>query len=196
MMSMSAIPNTFRRGAIYWFRRSRRLPCGKVFRPTLSLRTACAKTARIRAALLAAKFEALSMRLFTRRDMSEILSPEEATAVFEVELRRALDQIEAEHSQARYSAYDYVNIRSFLNVHEAVYRYLAEHGIPDAVPDYDDWCESNPQLDLHEWEFSHKLLQNPGWIYHVSLDTTAEILDEFSIPTTCDKMDHGWRIIS
>ena len=63
---MTAIPNTMRRGAIYWFRRSRCLPSGKPFRPMVSLRTACPRTARRRAAILTATFEELCMRLFGR----------------------------------------------------------------------------------------------------------------------------------
>ncbi|QDP20369.1 hypothetical protein [Sphingomonas xanthus] len=52
---MAAIPNTMRRGAIYWFRRSRRLPDGKILRPTVSLRTARSSIARLRAAILSAQ---------------------------------------------------------------------------------------------------------------------------------------------
>lgn len=52
---MTAIPNTIRRGAIYWYRCSRSLPSGNRFRATVSLRTACRRAGRRRAAVLTVK---------------------------------------------------------------------------------------------------------------------------------------------
>ncbi len=79
---MTAIPNTKRRGAIYWYRRSRRLPCGNHFRPIVSLRTACPKAARRRAAILTAKFEDLYMRFFANPARRFALDRDAATRIF------------------------------------------------------------------------------------------------------------------
>ena len=86
---MTAIPNTKRRGAIYWYRRSRRLPCGNHFRPMVSLRTACPKAARRRAAILTAKFEDLFMRLFGNPGRQFALDRGAATRIFQIEFNKA-----------------------------------------------------------------------------------------------------------
>ena len=79
---MTAIPNTIRRGAIYWYRRSRRLPSGNSFRATVSLRTACPQAARQRAAMLTAKFEDLFMRLFKSPGRRVSLEPAAIKLIF------------------------------------------------------------------------------------------------------------------
>ncbi|MFN3944258.1 MAG: hypothetical protein ACK4K7_04965 [Allosphingosinicella sp.] len=97
---MTAIPNTKRRGAIYWYRRSRRLPCGSHNRPIVSLRTACPRAARRRAAMLTAKFEDLCMHLFGKPGRRFTLDREAATRIFQAEFNKALDAMDAESLQA------------------------------------------------------------------------------------------------
>ena len=123
---MTAIPNTIRRGAIYWYRRSRCLPSGKSFRPTVSLRTACPQAARQRAALLTAKFEDLFMRLFGNPGRRLALDSAAIKRIFEKEFELALDAIEEEREQANMPGYEFRDFGTYLDVHEEVYRYLAE----------------------------------------------------------------------
>ena len=115
---MTTIPHTIRRGAIYWFRQSRRLPDGNRFRPTVSLRTACPSAARRRAALLSACFEELYMRLFGKPERRYSLDTGAAAQIFQKEFNRALDQLEDEREQASIPDYDFKDITTFLDVHE------------------------------------------------------------------------------
>ncbi len=104
---MTAIPNTKRRGAIYWYRRSRRLPSGNSFRPTVSLRTACPKAARFRAAVITAKFEQLFLRLFGNPKPKFTIDKEAATRLWEAEFNRSLDFVENEREHALSRDYDF-----------------------------------------------------------------------------------------
>ena len=104
---MTAIPNTKRRGAIYWYRRSRCLPSGNRFRPTVSLRTACPQVARRRAAILTAKFEDLYMRLFGNPGRRFALDKDAATRIFQSEFNRTLDALEDEREQSSLSSYEF-----------------------------------------------------------------------------------------
>src|SRR5690606_28231725 len=115
---MTAIPNTKRRGANYGCRRSRRLPCGNRFRPMVSSRTACPRTARLRAAILTAKFEELYMRLFNRQPRRFSLDKAAATRIFQAEFNRALDALEDEREYSTIGGYEYGNLSTFLDVHE------------------------------------------------------------------------------
>ena len=98
---MASIPNTKRRGAIYWLRRSRLLPDGDCLQPIVSLRTACPIKARRRAAVLAAKFEELYMRLFGGGERRFALDANAAAVIFKKEFNQALNALEDEREQAR-----------------------------------------------------------------------------------------------
>lgn len=144
---MSIIPNTKRRGAIYWFRRSCHLPDGNHLRPMVSLRTACPKTARRRAALLTAKFEEIYMRLFGSNKRRFALDADAAARIFKKEFNQALDALEDERERATDYDYDYGGIGVFLDIHEAVYGYLAKTNCSDKSLSFAEWAQLYANLD-------------------------------------------------
>src|SRR6476620_11520451 len=153
---MTAIPNTIRRGAIYWYRRSRCLPSGNRFRPTVSLRTACPQAARQRAALLTAKFEDLFMRLFGNPGRRLALDSAAIKRIFEKEFELALDAIEEEREQANMPGYEF--------------RYLGETSSSHWGIDRAALAKRAPCLDPHAAELAMALLSRPAAIWHQSLD--------------------------
>lgn len=191
---MTAIPNTMRRGAIYWYRRSRRLPCGNHFRPIVSLRTACPKAARRRAAILTAKFEDLYMRLFSNPGRRFALDPAAATRIFRAEFNKALDAMDEESMQAGAYGYEYGNMDTFLDVHEEVYRYLAETNCSGAEVSAEAWTKRVPHLDAGVAMLAHQQLSRINTIWHLSLDETAEALENEQIDTDIFHMDHAMRL--
>src|SRR5690606_26667045 len=172
---MTAIPNTKRRGAIYWFRRSCRLPNGNRLRPTVSLRTACPKTARRRAAVLAAKFEELSMRLFGSTERRYALDAEAAARIFKREFNRALDSLEQERELSTLPSYEYGNLNLFMDVHEEVYRYLAETNSYREIG-WDEWIARVPHLDEETAELSYQEIKAIGCLWYEHLDEVAALL--------------------
>lgn len=191
---MTAIPNTKRRGAIYWYRRSRRLPCGNHFRPIVSLRTACPQAARHRAAILTAKFEELYMRLFGKPARRFALDKDAATRIFQNEFNRALDALEDEHEQAAVLTYEYGSMDLFLDVHEAVYGYLAETNCSDASLTFAEWADATQGLDPMIAALAQEELSNLGPIWHQSLDETAAALEGEGIETDGFYMEHAMRL--
>jgi integrase len=191
---MTAIPNTMRRGAIYWYRRSRRLPCGNHCRPIVSLRTACPKAARRRAAILTAKFEDLYMRLFGNPGRQFALDPAAATRIFRAEFNKALDAMDEESMQAGAYGYEYGNMDTFLDVHEEVYRYLAETNCSGDEVSAEAWRERVPHLDEGVAMLAHQQLSRINAIWHLSLDETAEALEDQQIDTDIFHMDHAMRL--
>lgn len=190
---MTAIPNTIRRGAIYWFRRSRRLPDGKIFRPTVSLRTACSSTARVRAAILSARFEELYMRLFGKEARRYSVDAEAARRIFQREFNLALDAIEDEREQATLSRYPFIDFPTFLEVHEEIYRYLAEKGCTRA-PTMDELAERLPDTDPVVLGLLHRELQQIPAFHYQDLDDTAAVLEADGIETDIFFMDHASRL--
>lgn len=144
---MTAIPNARRRGAIYWFRRSRRLPSGNRFRANVSLRTACPQAARFRAAVLTMKFEELFLRLFGSPQPKFTMADEAAKRVFQAEFNKALDNLENERELAVSPSYDFRNFDTFLDVHEEVYRFLADESCFKEDVTIDSWLDRVPHLD-------------------------------------------------
>lgn len=191
---MTAIPNTKRRGAIYWYRRSRRLPCGNHFRPIVSLRTACPKAARRRAAILTAKFEDLYMRLFGNPGRRFALDREAATRIFQTEFNKALDAMDAESLQAGAWDYEFGNMDTFLDVHEEVYRYLAETNCSGEELSAEAWAERVPGVEAGVARLAHEQLLRINAIWHLSLDETAEALENEQIETDIFHMDHAMRL--
>jgi integrase len=191
---MTAIPNTMRRGAIYWYRRSRRLPCGNHCRPIVSLRTACPKAARRRAAILTAKFEDLYMRLFGNPGRRFALDPAAAKRIFQTEFEKALDAMNEESMQAGAYGYEYGNMGTFLDVHEEVYRYLAETNCSGDEVSAADWTARVPHLSTGVAMLAHQQLSRINAIWHLSLDETAEALEHEQIETDIFHMDHAMRL--
>jgi hypothetical protein len=191
---MTAIPSTMRRGAIYWYRRSRRLPCGNHCRPIVSLRTACPKAARRRAAILTAKFEDLYMRLFGNPGRQFALASAAATRIFRAEFNKALDAMDEESMQAGAYGYEYGNMDTFLDVHEEVYRYLAETNCSGDEVSAEAWTERVPHLDAGVAMLAHQQLSRMNAIWHLSLDETAEALENEQIDTDIFHMDHAMRL--
>ena len=191
---MTAIPNTIRRGAIYWFRRSRRLPCGNSFRPTVSLRTACPGTARRRAAILSARFEELYMRLFGSPGRRFALAADAAARIFQVEFNRSLDALEDEREQASLPGYEFDNLGTFLDVHEEVYRYLAETNCSGGTPSERDFSQRAPELDDRATALALAQLGSMSAVWHQSLDETAGALEDQGIDTDIFHMDHAMRL--
>ena len=191
---MTAIPNTMRRGAIYWYRRSRRLPCGNHFRPIVSLRTACPKAARLRAAILTAKFEELYMRLFGNPGRRFALDRDGTTRIFQGEFNKALDAIEDESVQADIPGYEFGDIGTFLDIHEEVYRYLAETNCSGDELSADAWAERVPHLDYGVAMLAHQQVSRLGAIWYQSLDETAEALENEQTETDIFHMDHAMRL--
>ena len=191
---MTAIPNTKRRGAIYWYRRSRRLPCGNHFRPSVSLRTACPKAARRRAAILTAKFEDLYMHLFGNRGRRLALDRDAATRIFQSEFTKALDALDDEREHAALPSYEFGNLDTFLDVHEEVYRYLAGTNCSGEVLSADAWTDRVPHLDEGVAMLAHQQLSRVNLIWHQSLDETAEALENEQIETDIFYMDHAMRL--
>lgn len=191
---MTAIPNTKRRGAIYWYRRSRRLPCGNHFRPIVSLRTACPKVARRRAAILTAKFEDLYMHLFGNRGRRLALDKDAATRIFQGEFNKALDALDDEREHAALSSYEFGNLDTILDVHEEVYRFLAETNCSGEVLSADVWADRMPHLDEGLAMLAHQQLSRVNLIWHQSLDETAEALENEQIQTDIFYMDHAMRL--
>ncbi len=191
---MTAIPNTIRRGAIYWYRRSRRLPSGNSFRATVSLRTACPQAARQRAAMLTAKFEDLFMRLFKSPGRRVSLEPAAIKLIFEKEFELALDAIEEERAHATVPNYDYRDLPTYLDVHEEVYRYLAETSASNWEGDAAVLAKRAPHLNPDAAELALALLSKPNAIWYHSLDETAASLENEGIATDGSYMDHAMRL--
>lgn len=190
---MTAIPNTKRRGAIYWYRRSRRLPCGNRFRPTVSLRTACPQAARRRAAILTATFEELYMRIFNR-GRRFALEADAATRIFQTEFNKALDALEDEREHAAIGGYEFGDLGTFLDVHEEVYRYLAETVCMGGELSADTWAQRVPHLEEGVAMMAHEQLSRMNVIWHQSLDETAEALENEQLGTDIFHMDHAMRL--
>lgn len=191
---MTAIPNTKRRGAIYWYRRSRRLPCGNHFRPMVSLRTACPQVARHRAAILTAKFEELYMRLFGKPARRFALDKDTATRIFQGEFNKALDALDDEREQAAIGGYEFGDLNTFLDVHEEVYRYLAETNCSGEELSLETWMGRVPHLEKCAAMLAHGQLSRIGAIWHQSLDETAEALENEQTETDIFYMDHAMRL--
>lgn len=191
---MTSIPNTVRRGAIYWYRRSRCLPSGNRFRPTVSLRTACPTAARRRAAVLTAKFEDLYLRLFGNPTRRFALDAAAAKRIFQKEFDLALDSIENEREYASLPNYEFRDFNTYLDVHEEVYRYLAETNCSGQQVDPADWARRAPHLDAEAAEIALELLSRPAAIWHQSLDETAAALEEEQFGTDIFHMDHAMRL--
>lgn len=191
---MTAIPNTKRRGAIYWYRRSRRLPCGNHFRPMVSLRTACPQAARHRAAILTAKFEELYMRLFGKPARRLALDKDAATRIFQGEFNKALDALDDERERSSLRDYEFRDLGTFLDVHEEVYRYLAETNCMGDEPSAEAWAERVPDLDHDVAMMAHQQVSRLSPIWHQSLDETAEALENEQIETDIFYMDHAMRL--
>lgn len=191
---MTAIPNTKRRGAIYWYRRSRRLPCGNHFRPMVSLRTACPQAARHRAAILTAKFEELYMRLFGKPARRLALNKDAATRIFQGEFNKALDALDDERERSSLRDYEFRDLDTFLDIHEEVYRYLAETNCMGDEPSVEAWAERVPDLDHEVAMMAHQQVSRLSAIWHQSLDETAEALENEQIETDIFYMDHAMRL--
>lgn len=191
---MTAIPNTIRRGAIYWYRRSRCLPSGNRFRPTVSLRTACPQAARQRAAILTAKFEDLFMRLLGSPSRRLALDSAAIKRIFEKEFEFALDAIEDEREQASMAGYEFRDFGTYLDVHEEVYRYLADTNCSHEQVDRAVFARRAPQLDPEASELAMALLSRPTAIWHQSLEETAAALEEEQLGTDIFHMDHAMRL--
>lgn len=191
---MTAIPNTIRRGAIYWYRRSRCLPSGNRFRPTVSLRTACPQAARQRAALLTAKFEDLFMRLFGNPGRRLALDSAAIKLIFEKEFELALDAIEEERELATMPGYEFRDFGTYLDVHEEVYRYLADTNCTHEAIDRAAFAKRAPRLDPEAAELALAQLSQPTAIWHQSLDETAAALEEEGLGTDMFHMDHAMRL--
>lgn len=191
---MTAIPNTIRRGAIYWYRRSRCLPSGNRFRPTVSLRTACPQAARQRAALLTAKFEDLFMRLFGNPGRRLALDSAAIKLIFEKEFELALDAIEEEREHATMPGYEFRDFGTYLDMHEEVYRYLADTNCTHEAIDPTAFAKRAPRLDPEAAELALAQLSRPTAIWHQSLDETAAALEEKGLGTDMFQMDHAMRL--
>ena len=190
---MTAIPNTCRRGAIYWYRRSRRLPCGNRCRPIVSLRTACPRAARRRAAILTAKFEELYVRLFGNSARRFAIDAEAAKRIFQKEFNRALDALEQEREQAELSSYEYGSIDVFPDVHEAVYGHLAKTNGTGASLTFAEWAgQVGPDHDIAS--VAQEGLSSMNAIWHQSLEDTAEALESEGIETDVFYMGHTTRL--
>lgn len=188
---MTSIPNTQRRGAIYWYRKSRRLPCGNLIRPMVSLRTACPRAARRRAAILTARFEDLCMRLFGNPGSRLALEPDAATRIFQAEFHRALDAIEEERVHAQFSDYEFHDLDTFLDVHEEVYRVLAENDFSAGPPEGD--ADGAATCDLVA-SLARRQLSHMTAIWHQSLDETTEALSDQQIEPYIFNIDHAMRL--
>lgn len=191
---MTAIPNTCRRGAIYWFRRSRRMPSGNHFRPTVSLRTACPKAARYRAALLTAKFEELFVRLFGSSETRITLERHAARQVFESEFNKVLDALEDKREMATLPGYEYPSFTSFLDTQEEVYRYLAETALNGEPLSVEGWLDRVPHLDPDAAALGYDEVSNPGALWHRHNDETYDALSAQGIEPTIHHMEHGTRV--
>lgn len=93
---MAGIPHTKRRGAIYYFRRTRRFPNGNQISVMVSLRTSCPRAARYRVSVLNARFEGICMRLFCPITRPLGIDSSTAKRVFDKELALALAALEDE----------------------------------------------------------------------------------------------------
>ncbi|MCJ8191952.1 tyrosine-type recombinase/integrase [Sphingomicrobium aestuariivivum] len=191
---MTKIPNTFRRGKIFWFRVSRRLPSGNLFRPTVSLRTDNCAEARRRAARLTARFEEMYMRLFGSATRRLAMDAPDATKIFKAEFEHALDQIEDEREHASLEGYEYGSFETFLDVHEHVYRYLAETKCSGEAPTMDDLLVRYPALAPRTTALVHGELQRLGAIWHTQLDEAAGAMEAQGLDTDIFHLDHAIRL--
>jgi len=160
----------------------------------VSLRTACPRTARLRAAILTAKFEELYMRLFNRQPRRFSLDKAAATRIFQAEFNRALDALEDEREYSTIGGYEYGNLSTFLDVHEEVYRYLAETNCFDNELALDDWLVRVPHLDPAVAKLAYDQVSELSVIWHQSLDETAHALENEQIETDIFLMDHARRL--
>jgi integrase len=190
---MTSIPNTKRRGAIYWFRRSCRLPDGNGLRPTVSLRTSCPKEARRRAAVLAAKFEEIHVRLFGSSERRFALDADAAARVFKNEFNKALDVLEDERERSKELDYDFGSIDLFIDVHEAIYGYLAKTNFSESTLTFAEWAQMT-DLDGGVEYIAQRELSNLSGLWYQNLDETAQALIDENIDTELFLMEHASRL--
>lgn len=76
------------------------------------------------------------MRLFGKPERRFALDKDAATRIFQGEFNKALDALDDEREQAAIPSYEFGNLDTFLDVHEEVYRYLADRrrSPPSAPP--------------------------------------------------------------
>jgi hypothetical protein len=191
---MALIPHTLRRGAVYYFRRSKSLSTGVSFRVIVSLRTACPRTARYRAALLNACFESFALRLFSNARTKATMSPDEARRVFQAELATAMRNLEEERAHAMMKPYDHGDFETFLTVHEEVYRFLADQPSGQAV-DYEVWLDRVGHRGRDVVELGWNFIKETGSIFYQTLDDTADALEAQGISTNILFMSHGAQIL-
>jgi integrase len=191
---MASIPNTKRRGAIYWFSRSRRLPDGNQLRPTVSLRTACPKAARRRAALLSAKFEDVYVRLFgaNRRRLS--LAADDAARIFTKEFNIALDNIEEERERASMRNYEFCGIEAFLDIHQVMYSYLSYTNADENKMSFLEWSSGKTDFCPSVVQLAGEQLANMTGIHWSIYDDTAHMLTAENIDTDIFYMEHAMRL--
>lgn len=190
---MTSIPNTKRRGAIYWFRRSCRLPDGNPLRPTVSLRTSCPREARRRAAVLAAKFEEIHVRLFGGSERRYALDADAASRIFKNEYNIALDVLEDERERSKELDYDFGGISVFLDVHEAIYSYLAKTNFSESTLTFAEWAQITGLDPGIEFLAQEELLNLDG-IWCRNQDDTANALLNENLDTEMFLMEHASRL--
>lgn len=134
------------------------------------------------------------MRLFGNPGRQFALDPAAATRIFRAEFNKALDAMDEESMQAGAYGYEYGNMDTFLDVHEEVYRYLAETNCSGDEVSAEAWRERVPHLDPGPAMLAHQQLSRINAIWHLSLDQTAEAIENEQIDTDIFHMDHAMRL--
>jgi integrase len=134
------------------------------------------------------------MRLFGKPERRYSLDAGSAAQIFRKEFNKALDQLEDEREQASTSGYDFGDIRTFLDVHEEVYRHLAETVCMGAAPSASALTERSGTSDENILRMAEGQLAHLSAIWHQNLDETAEALEAEKIETDIFYMDHAMRL--
>lgn len=130
------------------------------------------------------------MRLFGNPGRRLALEPEAATRIFQAEFHRALDAIEEERVQAQLPSYEFHDLDTFLDVHEEVYRVLAENNCSATLPKDDSASEKGDRVAA----LARRQLSEMAAIWHQSLDETADALSAQQIEPYLFNMDHAMRL--
>src|SRR5699024_3154894 len=88
---------------------------------------------------------------------------------------------------------EFGNLNLFLDVHEEVYRYLAEANSYKDI-EWRAWRDRVPHVDEETAELSYQEVRQIGFLWYEHLDEVAALLESEQIETEIFFMDHAKRL--